>query len=436
MNSILEHPQRKMIGEVLHHRIFPMLPSPCRVFQYLFTGTEGKSSEEIANLNRLCRSGDELLDTDIQSLNIDFGDILFRWEKHSEFSTYSWVITHSLDSLFVHPEDAGVPKHWLADVPGELFRLSQIRLMTSDDKSPSDQYEKYFEPQSCVRSRLAGGQAEIWTDFRLHEEGAGRTLLLDHGLHPQSRGRLLQQILDVGNYRRMALLGWPLTQETLRNLDDIEARHAVISKKIESREEDDQSLLEDIVALSARSEAMFANNCSRLHATLAYYQMTVDRLESIKEQPVDGFLTLRNFTDRRLKPAIRTAESVLFRQRELASRLGRSSDLIRTRSNHKLERQNQSLLQSIDDSARTQVNLQRLVELVSLIAVSYYLIDFVHFLFVGWSHLDSRIDPEIGRAAAIPVVMLMTVTGLYWLRYRRQAGGKKSGGKKSRGKND
>ena len=48
-------------------------------------------------------------------------------------------------------------------------------------------------------------------------------VLLDKGLSPSALARLVQQLFDLGNYRKLSLLGWPLTRQALGQLHSLEA---------------------------------------------------------------------------------------------------------------------------------------------------------------------------------------------------------------------
>src|SRR3546814_17656434 len=76
--------------------------------------------------------------------------------------------------------------------------------------------------------------------------------------------------------------------------------------------------------------------------------------------------------DRRLAPAMRTCESTAGRLETLASRVGRASNLLRTRVDIQLEAQNRDVLVSMNRRARLQLRLQETVEGLSVVAISYY----------------------------------------------------------------
>jgi uncharacterized membrane-anchored protein len=125
-------------------------------------------------------------------------------------------------------------------------------------------------------------------------------------------------------------------------------------------------------------------------------------------------MTLQDFSERRLTPAFRTAQSVQSRQRSLSNRLGRSTELLRTRVNLQLERQNTNLLASMDKRVRLQLSLQRAVERVSVVAISYYAVALVDKLLESVHHWFPALPLKNSQSLSLPLVVL----GVSFLLYR------------------
>jgi uncharacterized membrane-anchored protein len=62
--------------------------------------------------------------------------------------------------------------------------------------------------------------------------------------------------------------------------------------------------------------------------------------------------------ERRLLPAMNTCATMARRQEDLSSRVARNSQLLRTRVEVELERQNQELLGQMNRRAKLQLHLQ------------------------------------------------------------------------------
>jgi len=217
------------------------------------------------------------------------------------------------------------------------------------------------------------------------------------------------------------LLGWPTSRQALSQLHLMEQQLSDITQRIEQQQGSDEQLLREISQLSAQTEHLIANNNARLDASAAYYQLTLDRLKALREQQVDGMMTLQDFSERRLTPAFRTAQSVQNRQRNLSNRLGRSTELLRTRINLQLERQNTGLLASMDQRVRLQLSLQRAVERVSVVAISYYAVALCDKLLASIQHWWPQLPLKDAQSLSLPLVVLAVSILLYRLhRHHRQ----------------
>jgi uncharacterized membrane-anchored protein len=76
--------------------------------------------------------------------------------------------------------------------------------------------------------------------------------------------------------------------------------------------------------------------------------------------------------ERRLSPAMQTCETAARRLESLSRRLARASDLLRTQVDVALQEQNRDLLLSMDRRARLQSRLQRILEVISIVALTYW----------------------------------------------------------------
>ena len=409
------HPLRDILDKELQQRTFPALPSPSRLCQFMLTVSAASRSAELSFMQQLAsQQGRHFHKTDTDITLPLFGGSL-RFEKHGEFSSYVFIQTGRHTELFDDPLDFLPTKSWLDEVPGQLFRVVQLTVITPAQLSGYSDIDTLFNPDNCISSLLSDKKARIWTDFQKHAEGAGRMLLLDKGLTPAALGRLAQQLFDLGNYRKLSLLGWPQSRQALSRLNVLEQQLSDITQRIELRQNDDEHLLNEITTMAAQTEHLIAETSSRLQATAAYYQLTLDRIKSLNESPIEGLLSLQDFTERRLTPAFRTSESVRYRQQALSARLGRSTELLRTRINLKLEQQNQQLLASMDKRARLQLNMQQMVEGLSLVAISYYSVQLCDKAIKALSYWLPQLDSAKWQSISMPLVVILVALTLYWL---------------------
>lgn len=409
------HPLRDVLDKELQQRTFPPLSAPCRLCQFMLTVSPASRSSELSFIQQLASAQGHHFSETAHDINLPLFGGSLRFEKHGEFSSYVFIQRGSEQQLFDDPLDFLPSKDWLSDIPGQIFRVVQLSIITPGQLKIYDNIDALFNPENCISSLLAGQKARIWTDFQKHAEGAGRMLLLDQGLSPAALGRLVQQLFDLGNYRKLSLLGWPLSRQALSKLTLLEQQLSDITQRIEHKQNDDEHLLNEITTMAAQTEHLIADTSSRLQANAAYYQLTLDRIKSLNETPIDGLLSLQDFTERRLTPAFRTSESVVLRQNALSGRLGRSTELLRTRINLKLEQQNQQLLASMDKRAKLQLNMQQMVEGLSLVAISYYAVQLSDKVIAALGHFIPQLDTAHWQSISVPLTIVTVCLLLFWL---------------------
>ena len=409
------HPLRDVLDKELQQRTFPALTAPCRLCQFMLTVSPASRSSELSFIQQLARAqGSQFSEAD-NDINLPLFGGSLRFEKHGEFSSYVFIQHGSAKQLFDDPLDFLPTKSWLDDIPGQIFRVVQLSVITPAQLKNYGNIDTLFNPDNCISSLLAAEKARIWTDFQKHAEGAGRMLLVDHGLSPAALGRLVQQLFDLGNYRKLSLLGWPLSRQALAKLTLLEQQLSDITQRIEHKQNDDEHLLNEITTMAAQTEHLIADTSSRLQATAAYYQLTLDRIKSLNETPIEGLLSLQDFSERRLTPAFRTSESVVFRQNALSGRLGRSTELLRTRINLKLEQQNQQLLASMDKRAKLQLTMQQMVEGLSLVAISYYAVQLTEKAIKALGYWLPQLNVQLWQSVSVPVVVVVVAAVLVWV---------------------
>ena len=336
----------------------------------------------------------------------DCGAFRIKWERHTEFTGLTFY-RHVAPGT---PEDASalevVPADWLASLPG----TTMVALHVSLDVAPAEAADARiaaFGDVTVVGSQLGEGVATALTDLKLRPDGFVHIAVLDHGMSPRQAGRFVQRLTEIETYRMMALLAFPVAREVGASLAQAEARLAHATERmVVARGENEAALLEELTLLAAEVERSESANRFRFGAAQAYYRLMRQRIEELREVRIPGVQMLEEFMDRRLAPAMATCESVANRQSDLSARITRASQLLRTRVDVALERQNQSLLESMDRRARLQLRLQQTVEGLSIAAITYYVASLAGYLAKAARALGAPVDPDIAVAVAVPVVAL------------------------------
>eukprot|EP00752_Nemacystus_decipiens_P013128 g11617.t1 len=413
-----EHPDRYALSNELHARPFEELTAPVEVGLYAMITGEGAAEDDRAHLMTLCdRFGVNPPAEGVNFFSGDLGPFRLRWERHSEFTTYTVIVPREDREPFAVPPGDKLPRDWFEELPGELLVATQLVLLSRDDPEPDPALiERLFVQGSLVTSSLSNGSAQVWTDLRIHPDGHNRILLKDRSMSSRKAGRMIQRLVEIATYRNMALLALPVARKTGPKIAEIDQALAELTDAMAQPraepQQDDGKLLELLTAQSAEIERLASAAAYRFSAAQAYYALVEARLKELREQQVEGYQTIGEFLDRRLGPAMRTCLSVSHRLEDLSRRATRAANLLRTRVDFALERQNQNLLHSMDRRAKLQLRLQQTVEGLSVAAISYYLVGLINYAAKAAEKAGAAIDSTFVTGLSIPVVVALLWLGL------------------------
>ena len=401
------HPLRAAVLGEVHARPFHPVATPLRILHFGFSTNATQALEAHKALVDYCRSrGAEAPHDGVKHFRVSLGGAVLRWESHAEFATYTWEFAAQGRAPFDPPSAslatamAGLPQ------PGPHLVSVDLHLMGSSD---AVSLEGLFDSASLTASSVDNGGAIVAMDFRPDPSGFVRILLRDHGLTPSRAGALVQRLLEIETYRLLALLGLPEAQLLLPRVQSIEARVSEVASQMtrSSGLEGDHKLLDELTSLLADLEAQSASWMFRIGATRAYERLVQQRLVAIGEEAHDNWPTIGAFLSRRLMPAMRTVEMLETRQSELARKLVRAANLLRTRVDVEIEQQNRDLLRSMNERTRMQLRLQQTVEGLSVAAITYYTVGLAAYVIKGLKDAQAiSIDPSLATAAFVPIALL------------------------------
>ena len=330
--------------------------------------------------------------------------VSIRWEQHTEFST---VVLIAPD----HKTLNAFPMEWLLESDGVLLTGSLITLWPSS----SDAWLEGLD--SPVGGWVLTKGAQIATTLRPNPKGLVEYRIKNDTLDAARAGRLVQRLYEIETYRMMALVGLPMAKETNHALNQLENQLLDLVKRLGQTSDlsEDQALLDELFSLAQTSEQHMADTDYRFSATQAYGRIVQDRLDELGETATEHRQTLREFLERRFEPALRTTANVTRRQESLSARIARTVSLARTRVEVTLQTQHRTQLEAMARRARLQLRLQRTVEGLSVMAISYYTIGILAYLLGGWMPTDSA---KLLISITSPVLLL----SIWWLlkRWRKQ----------------
>lgn len=419
-----EHSGRRALAGEVHARPYELLSAPVRASHLAILHDGLTAPDERAYLTELLAAhGAEPPGAAATHITRDLGGLRLKWERHSEFSTYTFLRFDAFTQPFGGSALELLPTDWLERLPGEVIAALHVTV----DAAPrgGDELAALFDGNMLIGSAVLGGAGEVWTDFRLHADGFGRALVVDRGLSRGQTGRLLQRLVEIETYRMMALLAFPVARHAFFEVTRMDRGLADIVTELADPGvvQNDRELLDRLTALAAEAERLDAATSFRLSAARAYYDIVNRRINELREERVPGVQTVGEFMDRRLAPAMRTCATAEERQQLLARRAARAGDLLRTRVDIALEEKNRDLLRSMDRRAKLQLRLQETVEGLSVVAISYYLLGLVLYAAKGLKGAGLPVDPDVAALVALPVIVGAVVLGLRRLRHALGHGG-------------
>lgn len=411
------HRHRASLSREMHVRKTPRLAAPARAIQLVLLVDPPEAADVLTKLAILLAPYGASIAPSDRFLTCALGDLIFTWERHSEFMTYSFLAPGEGKLFDLASFARGA--EWIAQLPGQVIRSTQIALVASTPDPAT--IAAHFAADDLVISDVAEGRARIWSDFRLHEDGFGRLLIQDKGLEGIEMAQLVQRLQELGNYRKMALLGLPEAQAATPLLTALEQQLTDITARVAQPDADADTVLEALSALSAQLAQTLASTRYRMSATSAYAQICLDRIHSLKVAPVRGYGSLDDFTERRLLPAMRTCDAFSRRLEDLSQRAAWTSAMLRTRVDTALARRNRDLLASMDRRTGLQLRLQHTVEGLSVVAVSYYALGLWHHLKEALEHEGAHLPGWID-VALIPAIVLAVWMGIRQLKKVKRPG--------------
>ena len=416
--SVLSHPQQHPLRALLHNEVHARpaeaIEGPAAIAHVVMLADPAQREASRAHLAALlhdhhCTGPD----ADCTHLRVDLGTFRLRWELHTEFVSWTFMVPlpadAPLDTRAPLTAMEEVPQQWLRNLPGEC--LSSIHLWIVKDAQCEGKGMKHLVQQMLNADTLAGaavhaGHTEVCTDFAIHADGYSRMLVKpSDSISARRMGRLVQRLLEIETYRMAALLGLPAARKAASVLGAAEKELAELANAIRGADRDaEPALLDHLTRLAGQVESEYAATHSRFSASKAYFELVDKRIQDLREERLSGLLTIQEFMERRLSPARSTCEWAVHRQNALSQRVSRVSNLLRTRVEIEQQQSNQEILATMNDRQGTQLKLQSTVEGLSVAAITYYITGLITYLSKGAQKLGWPLSPEITAAVAIPVV--------------------------------
>ena len=136
---------------------------------------------ERAHLEALCeRFAVPLPRVGATHLARQLGKLRLKWERHGEFSGYLIIAAGAASWPFAEPAATLMPADWLASVPGQTIAAVHVDIVPGTGLArDSASLAGHFDGHAVIGAAIAEGAGAVFSDFRLHDDGFSRWLVLD-----------------------------------------------------------------------------------------------------------------------------------------------------------------------------------------------------------------------------------------------------------------
>ena len=424
MTPIEDHPLRYKLANELHARPFPSMRAPCAVAYVAFKQAEMAAnrdrSQDIAHLQKLLdRHAAPHPQPGATHYYGQMGRHWLKWEQHTEFVTYT-IFSEGIEERPFDPRAfEPFPEDWLAAAPGQ--RITSI-LLRVEERPDGDTIRAklgdWFVPESLAVSTVLDDAAIMAGDFRIDQNGHMRfAVFASDAIGERRVGRIVQRLCEIETYKSMSMLGFARVRDMGAQLGALDTRLTELVEAMSAVGSKAEETLQALLAISAELETLSAQSSFRFGATWAYEALVNQRIEALRETRYEGRQSFGEFMMRRYQPAMRTVKSAQERLDAMSSRGVRAANLLRTRVDVERSAQNQALLESMDRRSDLQLRLQRTVEGLSVVAISYYAVSLASYMLYPLTEATGFTKGSLTAAATVPVVL-----GVWWMvRRLRQA---------------
>ena len=304
----------------------------------------------------------------------DGSRLRLNWELHTEFYSYTTLY------LPGEQEESPASPYSLPTFPDLGEKLVDLDLMVISGTELREEDRAFLWGGNIYGGTVSGGEASIYTTFQINEYGQARYVIIPGSLKPGRLGRLIKRVVDIENYFHLVLMPMQEYRENVGLLRDAEQRIARYSEDIAADLSSRDPITDrenrwlvyltrevaDLIRLTERLRYRF-------FAANSYHAIFEERMHWLREEPPVGFAGYREFLTARVNPAIRSYQNFIERADVLTNQITVLGNMMRTRVNMNMEQQGLKTMDAMNRRAALQLLMQRTVESLSLIVLSYYM---------------------------------------------------------------
>ena len=407
------HPLRVSLAEELHARPFPKIMAPtCAA--YLAITSAGSVAKDRAILMKLLKAMGHS-DQQIEGSHyfVDLGAYKLKWERHTEFVTFTVFTERKAKVLFEDDPHDVFPAEWLQKTKGEILTSCVLEVagpftQKAAENMVTQEFFKYFKAEELAVNYVLDKEAVVASDFAIDARGHTRLAILAIGQVGEKRlGRIVQRLFEIEIYKSMAMLTLPVARDIFKQVGDLNTNLTSAVQAIAEGEGTTQERLDALLSVSAKIEYLQSQSTYRFSGAEAYNTILNQRMEVLREQRLLGRQTFTEFMMRRFDPAMRTCQSAQKRLKDISKRGARATDLLATRVTVRTNEQNRAVLNQMDKRAQLQMRLQETVEGLSVVAITYYAVNLATYLLVPLAKMLGFEKYQLSAILIVPMVLMV-----------------------------
>ena len=335
--------------------------------------------------------------------------LILIWQAHTEYYNYQvWHLPTSAASF--GPLTFPHYKFPVQPLGTEVCRLDI--LMSSESLPRREQMRSILPGPVLYGSRILDEQTSLVTSFTPDEFDRERYWVALGPSHVQSSRlkEIVDAIVRIETYYHLLLMQKPLFSAAIDQVYKFEQVHLkqreIISGHIAHA--DSQTLQRWLNSLTQdllKTNRIAGKLHFELSASVPYDKIVHTTLASLTEKPLDTYRPVSDYVLSGITGVAEGYQQLLRRIDTLRAGFEGIISIIRARVDLILEGQNLALLQSVDQTTKSQVLLQHTVEGLSVIVIAYYVAGLGGYLFKGFQEMGWLSNANLVSAAFVPIAI-------------------------------
>ena len=353
--------------------------------------------------------------------------LLVTWEAHTEY--YSYQVWHIPDDK-LKPLEFGP-----LSFPDYVFPLSPLGIQVNaldilvlpHTSLSVEEVKNTMSGPQLYGSRIFGQDISVMTTYTPDEYQRERYLVMAPSLDVllNHLARTIDTLVFIENYTHLILLPIQAFAQSVDQVHQYEQRHlhqrGAITREIQDSTPEKLQhwltvLTQDFMKVSRLAESMRF----QLSASVPYDRIIRSNLVLLQEQSIKGCRLISEYVDGKTIGVADGYLQLVKRINALVNDFQGSIAVIRTKvelqlqdHNLALQDQNLQLLRSLDKTTRRQAILQRTVEGLSVIVLSYYLSGLGNYVFKAMEKVGVIANASVASGVFVPIALVFSFLLIY-----------------------